>query len=139
MDRRRPANSGPLWPPHPDSGRFGGEALGGDTMNVYALVSCLLGIVCMGGALNGTAQAQPALPPLTAAQGHDALIKPTSPQAAEITFQTATWPNAFWSAGPGQAWDWRGHATFAFHAKNPGQTRIDFNVRIDDDPSADGI
>ena len=25
-----------------------------------------------------------------------------------------------WSAGAGQAWDWRGHATLAFDAANPG-------------------
>ena len=56
----------------------------------------------------------------------------------QITFRPGEWPNAAWSAGAGKSWDWTGHTALTFDAANPGASPIQFNVRIDDDPSADG-
>ena len=78
------------------------------------------------------------LPDLAAAQGHDAMVT-AGKEALTVTFQPAAWPNVSWAAGVGNAWDWKGRATLAFEATNPGKTAIDFNVRIDDDPTADGV
>ena len=82
----------------------------------------------------GAAQAQSFGPPV----GLNATVSPAKESVA-VTFQPAEWPHISWSAGAGQAWDWRGHATLAFDAANPGPDVVDFNVRIDDDPKADGV
>lgn len=71
------------------------------------------------------------------AVGHNATVT-SGMNAIDITFQPAEWPNASWSAGVGKSWDWRSHAVLAFNATNSGPGLVDFNVRIDDDPSADG-
>lgn len=84
--------------------------------------------------LAGVAQAQSFGPPV----GLNADIKPAK-EGVAVTFQPAEWPHVQWAVGAGQAWDWRGHATLAFDAANPGPDVMDFNVRIDDDPSADGV
>jgi len=70
--------------------------------------------------------------------GLDADVSPTK-EGVTVTFQPAEWPHVLWAAGAGRAWDWRGHATLAFNATNPGPDLADFNVRIDDAPSADGV
>ena len=70
--------------------------------------------------------------------GLNAVVTPAK-AGITVAFQPAEWPHVSWSAGAGQAWDWRGHATLAFDAANPGPDVVDFNVRIDDDPKADGV
>ena len=72
------------------------------------------------------------------ALGHNAAVTPTK-EGVAVTFQPAEWPNVSWSAGGGKSWDWRGHAVLSFHAANPSPALIDFHVRVDDDPSADGV
>ena len=67
----------------------------------------------------------------------NAVVTPAK-EGFTVAFQPAEWPHVMWSAGDGQAWDWRGHATLAFDAANPGPDVVDFNVRIDDDSRADG-
>ncbi|MBV9849417.1 MAG: beta-galactosidase [Armatimonadetes bacterium] len=83
------------------------------------------------------AGAQTALPTPAAAQGRNASIT-SSGQTLTVTFQPAEWPNAYWAAGQGKAWDWR-RATLAFDAANPGRQPVEFSVRVDDDPRADGV
>ena len=72
------------------------------------------------------------------AVGHNATVT-FGMSSVDVVFQAAEWPNASWSAGAGKSWDWRGHATLAFNAANPGPDVVDFNVRIDDDLKADGV
>ena len=78
------------------------------------------------------------------AQGHDADLTPTrqsvtdGPQALQITFHAADWPNAGWQAEAGKAWDWHATPLFVLDAANPEAQPIAFSVRVDDDPSADG-
>ena len=84
--------------------------------------------------LAGVAEAQSFGPPT----GLNASITPAE-EGTTITFQPAEWPHVLWAAGEGKSWDWRGHATLAFDAVNPGPDVVGFNVRIDDDPKADGV
>ncbi len=84
--------------------------------------------------LVGVVQAQSFGPPA----GVNAAVTPAK-DGIRVAFQPTEWPHVSWSAGSGQAWDWRGHATLAFDAANPGPDVVDFNVRIDDDPKADGV
>ena len=84
--------------------------------------------------LAGAAQARSFGPPV----GTNAAVTPTQGGLA-VSFQPAEWPHVQWSAGAGKSWDWRGHATLAFKALNPGPAVINFSVRIDDDPKADGV
>ena len=85
------------------------------------------------------AGAQPLPPPLSSAQGHGATVTPVGPHAILIRFLPGEWPNAGWTAPNGKPWDWHGNATIAFKASNTGKQPIDFNLRVDDDPKADGI
>ena len=72
------------------------------------------------------------------AVGHNAAVT-SGTSSVDITFHSAEWPNASWSAGEGKSWDWRGHATLVFNAANPSPDVMDFNIRIDDDLRADGV
>ena len=76
-------------------------------------------------------------PPFSTPEGRAAVISPTG-DGYKVTFQPSEWPNAYWSAGEGKSWDWRGNSTLSFKATNPGPDDIAFNVRVDDDPTADG-
>ena len=82
----------------------------------------------------GATQAQSFGPPV----GENAAVMSAKDSLA-VSFQPAEWPHVQWSAGAGKSWDWRGHATLVFKAMNPGPAVIDFSVRIDDDPKADGV
>ena len=79
------------------------------------------------------------LPVPNTAVGHSADVAVT-PSGFEIRFAAnAEWPNVLWTAPAAHPWDWRSHAVLAFDAVNPGTEPINFSVRIDDDPSADGV
>src|SRR5260370_10931559 len=53
----------------------------------------------------------------------------------EITFQPGSYPNARVSTST--PWDWRGQS-LALKLTNPTGMPVAFNVRVDDDPAADG-
>jgi hypothetical protein len=47
------------------------------------------------------------------------------------------WPNLMFRAP--SPWDWRGYAGLAFDLYNPMREPVQFGVRVDDDPRADGV
>lgn len=58
-------------------------------------------------------------------------------KALEVEFQPAEWPNVlFWAERP---WDWSGGDGLVIEIRNPGKESVGFGVRVDDDPSADGV
>jgi hypothetical protein len=56
-----------------------------------------------------------------------------------IRFEPAEWPNIHWQAPEGRPWDWSRHGALLVELQNPGEETIEFHLRIDDDPSADGM
>lgn len=74
-------------------------------------------------------------------KGNDAAVEPLSgtPGGLRITFHPAEWPNARIDAPAGRPWDWRGTGLLKLDLKNPGPEAVEFGVRIDDDPRADGV
>lgn len=57
-------------------------------------------------------------------------------RALQVTYNVGKWPNVM--LRPGNPWDWRGFDGVAFDLRNPGSETVDFGVRVDDDPRADG-
>ncbi len=57
-------------------------------------------------------------------------------QALRITYQPADWPNVAFR--PAASWDWSGYDGLALDVTNHGSEAIEFGVRADDDPAADG-
>jgi hypothetical protein len=57
--------------------------------------------------------------------------------AALVEYQPAEWPNV--SMSPAKPWDWRGYTGLAITIHNPGERPVEFGVRVDDDPSANGV
>ena len=80
---------------------------------------------------------------LAAVTGNHAQLQPTvsyvtaGKQAVEARFQPADWPNVSMVAPT--PWDWRGFDGLAVDITNPGKEPLDFAVRVDDDPRADGV
>src|SRR4051812_24123928 len=56
--------------------------------------------------------------------------------ALEVTFLPAEWPNVTVKAP--KPWDWSREGELLLDLKNPGSEPIEFGIRIDDDPAADG-
>ncbi|WP_165066991.1 hypothetical protein [Paludisphaera rhizosphaerae] len=73
-------------------------------------------------------------------KGNRATVEPLAgtPRGVRITFQTAEWPNARIDAGDAP-FSWTGAGRLVLDLKNPGAEEVEFGVRIDDDPKADGI
>lgn len=60
-------------------------------------------------------------------------------RSLEVRFGVADWPNVKFDAGRAyETADWRPHGAFMFDAYNPQDKPLRINVRIDDDPGADG-
>jgi hypothetical protein len=57
-------------------------------------------------------------------------------QALKITYLPAEWPNAAFK--PSSAWDWSHSNGLAIDVTNPGSEAVEFGIRADDDPAADG-
>ncbi len=53
-------------------------------------------------------------------------------QALQITFGTGDWPQAYWSAGGNNSWNWRGVTRIVLDVTNPGTEPVQFNMRVDD-------
>jgi len=75
-------------------------------------------------------------------KAHNVVVRPKAEgrrgrTALEVQFQPAEWPNVMFL--PEQPWDWRGYDGLAIEVRNPGKEPVEFGVRVDDDPSADGI
>jgi hypothetical protein len=58
-------------------------------------------------------------------------------RALRVEFHPAEWPNVAFS--PQKPWDWSGFTGLAIKITNPGPEPVEFGVRVDDDPSANGI
>jgi hypothetical protein len=80
-------------------------------------------------------------PTLHDLKGNNAVVEPLAGpgQGVRVTFQPAEWPNARIDAPDGRAWDWRETGVLTLHLRNPGREPVEFGVRIDDDPKADGV
>ncbi len=62
---------------------------------------------------------------------------PQGKQALYVEFLEGEWPNiAFYAGNP--PWDWRGYTGLCLTVRNPGKENMQFGVRVDDDPRADG-
>ncbi len=57
--------------------------------------------------------------------------------ALQIEYLPAEWPNMAVAAE--SSWDWRGFGGLALDITNPGSEPVEFGVRVDDDPSANGV
>lgn len=105
-----------------------------------------LALLTLAGPGTPPARADNAMPPLApsylaTAQGRGGTTLAsvaTGHWGQKITFAPTEWPNAWWSAGEGKAWDWSRTPTLAFDVSNPGPEPINFSIRVDDDPKADG-
>ncbi|WP_165228387.1 beta-agarase [Aquisphaera insulae] len=60
------------------------------------------------------------------------------PEMVRVTFEPAEWPNIRFPAPGGKPWDWSGRS-FALELRNLDAEELEVHVRVDDDPSADGI
>ncbi len=80
-------------------------------------------------------------PGLRDLKGNDAVVEPLAGyvRGVRVVFQPAEWPNARVDAPAGSAWDWRETGLLVARIRNPGDQPVDFGVRIDDDPAADGV
>lgn len=58
-------------------------------------------------------------------------------QAMRVEFRQAQWPNVYF--GPKKPWDWKAPCRLTLDILNPGKEAVRFFMRIDDDPSADGV
>ncbi|MCC6443584.1 MAG: beta-galactosidase [Armatimonadetes bacterium] len=58
-------------------------------------------------------------------------------RALEVVFLHGDWPNV--TVAPEKPMDWRGFGGLAMDIHNPGREPIQFGVRVDDDPRADGL
>ncbi|MDG3007036.1 hypothetical protein [Paludisphaera mucosa] len=78
---------------------------------------------------------------LRSLKGNQATVAPLAgtPTGVRITFHPAEWPNAKIDAPEGRPWDWRSTGTLLLDVKNPGGEAVEFGVRVDDDPAADGV
>lgn len=54
-----------------------------------------------------------------------------------VEYLPAEWPNVTFASE--EPWDWSGYSGLALDVTNPGTEPLPFGVRIDDDPSADGV
>ena len=54
-------------------------------------------------------------------------------RALLINFPLANYPNAYWSPGVGQFWNFANTPTLAIDLANPGTEPVNFNIRVDDD------
>lgn len=62
---------------------------------------------------------------------------PQGKQALYVEFSQTEWPNITFHAGATR-WDWRGYTGLSLTVRNPGKQTVQFGVRVDDDPRADG-
>lgn len=58
-------------------------------------------------------------------------------RALRIDFQPVAWPAVFFFQNAPK--DFRGQGELALDVTNPGETSVAFNIRVDDDPRADGV
>ena len=56
----------------------------------------------------------------------------------QVDFRLTDWPNVHFAA-PGGNWDWNDYAGIAVDLYNPEDQPVDVCMRVDDDPSADGM
>ncbi|MDQ2800661.1 MAG: beta-galactosidase, partial [Armatimonadota bacterium] len=111
-----------------------------------AFILLTLALLALAGPMLLPACAENVMPPLepsylAAAQGRNGTTLAPVAQGhwgQKITFAPTEWPNAWWSAGEGKSWDWSATPTLAFDISNPNSEPINFSVRVDDDPKADG-
>jgi len=59
-------------------------------------------------------------------------------QALKVEFEKTDWPNLYFASGE-RPWDWSQYGFWAFDLANPSEEEVAFAIRIDDDPSADGV
>ena len=73
-------------------------------------------------------------------EGNLARVEPDSEPGGAIraAFQPAPWPNVRFPAPDGRPWDWSSQDVLLMELRNPERHAIEFGIRIDDDPSADG-
>src|SRR5262249_30306535 len=73
-------------------------------------------------------------------EGNSARVEraPDAGGAFRATFQPAPWPNVRFPAPEGRPWDWSSQGVVLLELSNPERQAIEFGIRIDDDPSADG-
>jgi hypothetical protein len=77
-------------------------------------------------------------------QLHNARVSPVKANSRggrrglRIDFERAELPSASFPAGE-KAWDWHAFAFLALDLSNPGNKAVAFGIRVDDDPSADGV
>ncbi|MCC6728129.1 MAG: beta-galactosidase [Chthonomonadales bacterium] len=57
-------------------------------------------------------------------------------RALRVDFGDAEWPNV--TLAGTTPWDWSGYDGLALDLRNPGRAHVEFGVRVDDDPRADG-
>jgi len=80
---------------------------------------------------------------LSALQAHDVRLQPVDTratdgkQALQVTFLESEWPNVQ-ALTPDPA-DWSAFGALALDITNPGPQPIEFGIRVDDDPRADGV
>lgn len=60
----------------------------------------------------------------------------TKGSALALQFQKAEWPNLCFTVSQG---DWSGACGLEVELENPGVATVQFFIRVDDDPSADGV
>lgn len=86
------------------------------------------------------ASAGPATIDLRRHQANASRVVPMSkPRGAiRITFEPVEWPNASFRAPEGRPWDWSKQSILLLDLSNPERRAIEFGIRVDDDPSADG-
>ncbi|QEH38881.1 hypothetical protein OJF2_74910 [Aquisphaera giovannonii] len=60
------------------------------------------------------------------------------PEMVRVTFEPAEWPHIRFPAPGGRAWDWSGRS-LVLEVRNLDPKDVEVHVRIDDDPSADGV
>src|SRR5204862_4178608 len=58
-------------------------------------------------------------------------------QALRAELLPGEWPNVYFAAP--SPWDGRGTGGLALDVTNPGKEPVEFSVRVDDDPAADGV
>ena len=58
-------------------------------------------------------------------------------RALRVDFAEGEWPNVQWIGAKPE--DWSGFEALALDVRNPGPEPVEFSIRVDDDPLADGV
>lgn len=66
------------------------------------------------------------------------IVAHKSDRAMKVNFAKVDWPNVFFAPEDGP-WDWSAYAGIVVDVLNPGTKAVDVCMRVDDDPSADGM